>query len=200
MGLIKNSFVKIGPIINDSNGRRLSIIRNTPAIFEISENIRANGNIPFIEKQSSQEVTKWCEASYDIASKSNVDIDLVRAIIYMETTHGYYDHLYDSLPFLNGIHKQKSIRPMNINFSYWKGLGITEESMSDPIKNIEIGVLLLSRIIKRVQNPTVAKVATLYNFIGAETVNDYGARVTQIYQQKPWKGFKGGSCIRNRVR
>ena len=112
------------------------------------------------------------------ASAQGVDPDLVKAIMYMETTHGWYDEYY---PF------NKSERPMNIHTEYWSDLGYSKEQLSDPAINIKVGVTLIRRISDRVRNPTVAKVASIYNVLGREKVNDYGARVQKIYDQKLWE-------------
>ena len=55
-----------------------------------------------------------------------------------------------------------------------------------PYYNINFGVILLSRIQARIKNPTIAKIASIYNFLGAEKVNNYGARVAKIYFEQPW--------------
>lgn len=103
--------------------------------------------------------------------------------MYMETTHGWYDRLYPA---------RKTILPMNIHYRYWRQLGVTKESLACPYYNIEYGVILLSRIKARLEQPTVRKIATLYNFIGAEEVNDYGARVAALCREQPWN--KAGGC------
>lgn len=103
------------------------------------------------------------------------------AIMYMETTHGWYDKLYPDF-----LEKQfpmrKSILPMNIYYSYWRDLGVTKELLNCPFYNIDFDMILLSRIKK----PSIEKIATIYNFLGAEKVNNYGARVNKIYYQQPW--------------
>lgn len=48
-----------------------------------------------------------------MAKEKGVDANLVKAIMYMETTHGYYDAI------LELFNKNKSILPMNINVDYW---------------------------------------------------------------------------------
>jgi hypothetical protein len=165
------------PILNDKEKRKISIVNNTPAIFEIKENPAAISKAPFYEWEEQSEVSKWCGLIISISVKNKVDPDLVMAILYMETTHGWYDRIY---PF------RSSILPMNINFKYWRDLGVTKEILGCPYYNIEYGVMLISRIKERIENPTVEKIATIYNFLGAETVTDYGARVHSIYTKKPW--------------
>jgi uncharacterized protein YlaI len=129
----------------------------------------------------------------------------------METTHGWYDR--GNLYFANALRgmglvftpygplmfilaelvpDSKSYRPMNLYYNVWKKLcddyHIDEHSLkSDPLKNIELGAILLKRISERIKNPTIEKIATIYNFIGAEKVTDYGARVGVIYREKLWE-------------
>ena len=80
---------------------------------------------------------------------------------------------------------------MNVHSYYWAKLleqkGYSREDLKDEKINVEVGVALLIELWNRVDNPTIAKVATLYNFLGAEKVNDYGARVAKVYRHKPWK-------------
>ena len=116
--------------------------------------------------------------------KYKIDATLVMAIMHMETTHGWYDGIFP-LNLAN-----KSVRPMNVHYQYWEELGVTKEKLGVPLYNIEYGIILLSRIQARIINPTVTKIATIYNFLGAEKVNDYGARVNHFYITKPWQGCR----------
>lgn len=70
--------------------------------------------------------------------------------------------------------------------SIWREPGVTKENLGCPFYNIEFGVILLARIQARIEQPTIAKIATIYNFLGAEKVNDYGARVAKLYITRPW--------------
>lgn len=171
------------PILNDKNQRKLSIINNTPAIFEISDNPAAVSRAPFYEWDAQSEVSKWCGLIISLANKHKLDPTLVMAIMYLETTHGWYDKIYPL---------RSTILPMNINYSYWQKLGVTKELLGCPYYNTEYGVILLLRIRDRIKTLNVAKIATIYNFLGAEKVSDYGARVYSIYNKKPWlkKGCK----------
>jgi len=74
---------------------------------------------------------------------------------------------------------------MNIHVEYWEGLGYSREQLQQPEINIRVGILILKRIIERIQNPTVEKIASIYNFLGNEKVTDYGARVKIICQEQP---------------
>ncbi len=76
---------------------------------------------------------------------------------------------------------------MNIHYGYWKKLGVTKELLECPFYNIEFGVILLSRIRDRIEKPTVRKIASIYNLLGARKVTDYGARVGRLYYLQPWR-------------
>ncbi len=165
------------PVLKDSKERKESIINNTPAIFDIVGNSSADGSEPFYELGFESQVVHWCDLTTSVARKYGVNPDLVRAIMYVETTHGWYDALY---PF------KKTILPMNINYKYWRKLGVTKELLGCPYYNIVFGVILISRIKARIRNPTPAKVASIYNFLGAEKVDTYGARVARVFKLRPW--------------
>ncbi len=75
---------------------------------------------------------------------------------------------------------------MNVYVSYWEKLGYTREQLLNPEINIDAGCLILSRIWKRVKNPTISKVASVYQILGATQVTDYGARVQKIYDLTLW--------------
>ncbi len=66
------------------------------------------------------------------AFKYKIDPDLIRSVMYLETTHGYYD-------VVNPI--RRTVLPMNIHYEYWKELAISESDMEIPAKNIEVGAL-----------------------------------------------------------
>jgi soluble lytic murein transglycosylase-like protein len=115
-----------------------------------------------------------------MSKKYAVDANLIRAIIYMESTHGYYDAPLDM------VHLNKSIRPMNVNTTYWGNAWGSSGSLADPRSNIEGGTQLLKAILNAMPGADIAKVATIYNNTDAKRVSDYGARVKAIYESKAW--------------
>ena len=165
------------PILKDAESRKKSIIENTPAIFNIQDNPAAVGKASIYEIEVASEVVKWCGLIIQISQRYKIEPNLVMAILYMETTHGWYDKFYPL---------RKTIQPMNLHYHYWRQLGVTKETLKCPFYNIEFGVILISRIKERIEKPTVRKIATIYNFLGAEKVTEYGARVEKVYMQKPW--------------
>ena len=165
------------PVLRKAKDRKESIINNTPAIFPIEPNPKAVGKKPIHELESQSDVDKWCGLIIQISREYEIDSELIKAIMYMETTHGWYDavNLF-----------RRTILPMNIHYAYWRKLGVTPAKLNVAHYNIEFGVILLSRIRDRIEDPTIAKIATLYNSLAAEKVSDYGARVASLYWEKPW--------------
>lgn len=76
---------------------------------------------------------------------------------------------------------------MNIHYKYWRKFGFKKESLICPHCNIEFGMIILKRIQERINNPTITKIASIYNYIGAEKVTDYGERVSNVYLTQPWR-------------
>lgn len=152
-----------------------------PSLFNVSDNGKASGDAPWYESPAFSTVDKYGAFIDVVAFEKNVPGRLIRAILFMEETHGYYDEP------LNWFGKNKSIRPMNINVEYWGDTFGTREQMQDPLSNIRAGGEMLRRIIRNLPSgASVEKIATLYNNINAKTVNDYGMRVKKIHEEKPW--------------
>ncbi|MBL1260939.1 MAG: hypothetical protein COB33_010460 [Thiotrichaceae bacterium] len=173
------------PITNKSSERKISIIENTPAVFEISDDLNVVDTAPIYEIDSKSEVVRWCGLIIHVSERHNVDPRLAMAIMYMETTHGWYEKLYPNM--LEKIYSiRKSVLPMNIHYHYWRKMGVTKENLNCPYYNIEFGVILLERIQNRIESPTIKKIASIYNFLGAEKITNYGARVAKLYLSQPW--------------
>ncbi len=167
--------------MGDEISRKTCIQNNLVCMpsFVISDNPNAKGSATFEVGGFSQVNTYAAIIEKAVAGKT-VEARLVKAIMYMETTHGYYDAPLDL------IGKNKSIRPMNINVDFWGDTFGTREDMKDPEKNIRAGVEMLERISASLPGASVEKIATLYNNINAVTVNNYGMRVKEIYDNQPW--------------
>ena len=75
------------PITNKSSERKISIIENTPAVFEISDDLNVVDTAPIYEIDSKSEVVRWCGLIIHVSERHNVDPRLAMAIMYMETTH-----------------------------------------------------------------------------------------------------------------
>ncbi|MDG9670442.1 hypothetical protein ONV78_22075 [Hahella sp. CR1] len=175
LSFISNNFHNTcRPILSATADRKESILKNTVSFFNISNNFQADGSEPLFEASIFDQTKKYSDMIDASSLKYNVDAGLIRAVMYMETTHGYYDSIYPL---------RVTVLPMNIHYKYWKELAINEKTMENPSKNIDVGALLLKRIQDRVTDPTVAKIASIYNVLGREIVNQYGARVATIYKK-----------------
>ena len=160
--------------------RKNAILDNSKDIkFNIASNPKADGSKPWYTIDAYSGVKKNKKTIEHEAKKANISPDLVKAIVYLETTQGYYD---STLP--SGVNK--TIRPMNIHAEYWKGLGYDRKDLDNPKKNVQAGVLLLKRISDKMPNASVDKIATIYNSLDARHVSDYGARVKKLIEEKPW--------------
>jgi hypothetical protein len=170
------------------NFSRKGCIKNGMACgFEIMGNYDVHGNEPFYEWSSRSQVNIYSSIIEKVALEKKVDARLIKAIMYMETTHGYYD-----VP-LSWMDQNKSILPMNINVDYWGNTFGTREDLKNPETNIRAGAEMILRIQQNLSpGAPVEKVATLYNNINATVVNEYGVRVKKIYDEQPWLQNDGG--------
>jgi hypothetical protein len=160
--------------------RKQSILYDIPMDFVVDTATSTTGKEPWYEFESMSQVAQNKSIIEKQAKAQNVDPDLVKAIVYMESTHGYYDKLVE--PF----DANTSILPMNIRSDYWKDLGYSREELKKVESNIEAGVLLIKRISLRARPKTIEVIASLYNHLGATKVNEYGSRVTKIHKEKLW--------------
>jgi soluble lytic murein transglycosylase-like protein len=149
--------------------------------FVVKENPRASGKEPFYELSTFSEVRRNEPLIDRVARETGVDGRLIRAIMYVETTHGYYD-----FP-LAWFDKEKSILPMNVNVAYWGNAFGSRKALNDPYTNIKAGASILARIQANLPyGSPISHVATLYNNINAVEVSNYGARVQKVYEEQPW--------------
>ncbi|KIM03888.1 MAG: hypothetical protein KN64_10625 [Sulfurovum sp. AS07-7] len=171
--------------IKRKNARKKALIDTTSnkCLFDVIDNrkkILVN-NKPFVELHNKNTVLKYSKDIESIATGYGISPRLVKAIMYMEQTHGWYDIVLD----LAG--KNKSILPMNINIDYWGEFVGTREQLHDPIFNITQGVKMLYLLKIHLGNKyNIANIATLYNDHNAVIVSEYGARVEYIYAKELW--------------
>lgn len=173
------------PILTDPIERTDAILNNASARFEVKENPNADDSDPWYAVPS---VGKTAVLNFEPlliaeASKQGVDPDLVKAIVYAENARGHY---FGTAKMLEGFQLAGTIFPMNIDPEKWSGLGIDKNSAYAPESNVKAGVTLIKRIFDRVPNPSPAKIASVWNDVGRENVNDFGAYVARIYREKPW--------------
>ncbi len=186
LGIESEISKSVGVFQNTSNrvsvgiSRKESVLHDFLMKFKVEGNSSVQGDAPFYELDSMSDVAKHSHAITSEANRLGVDSDLVKAIMYMESTHGYYD----IIPAL--IDKNKSILPMNIRSGYWKDIGFTREKLKKVKNNIAAGVYLIKKLSERVTPYSVEGLASLYQDLGTTKVTEYGARVKQIYDEKLW--------------
>ncbi len=165
------------PTINMASDRKKSIINDTKSTFVVNDVFIPKIEAPFHEICSQNTVALYDNLIKIEAFKQDVDPDLIRAIMYIETSHGWYDHFY---PW------HKTILPMNVHYEYWKELGFNKSQLQIPEINIHVGTLIIKRIQDRLKDPKIRKIASVYNILGRESVSKYGAQVENIYRNKAW--------------
>ena len=169
-------------IVQKGMSRKQCVINGGGCSFKLSANPNANGEAPGYEIGAFSTVNEYSDFIDDIAPNLGVDANLIKSIMYMETTHGYYD----SAISWTGLNK--SLLPMNINVSYWGDAFGTREMLSDPYMNIIMGASMIRSIQANLPGTaTVSRIGTLYNNVNATQVSDYGARVSSIYRNRSWE-------------
>jgi soluble lytic murein transglycosylase-like protein len=170
----------IPKVVQKEVDRMASILSDSPAQFVVADSSARPNPSPKHYIQYFEQVTKNVDHIQTSAARYNVDPDLVRAIIWMESTHGYYDVLTGL------VMKPKTILPMNVYADYWTGFRVSREGLKDPALNIDTGTKILARIQARLTDKSIAKIATLYGGLAAQQVTEYGKTVEYYYQTKPW--------------
>lgn len=173
-------FQNTSNLVSIGISRKESILHDFLMKFNVKGNSSVKGDAPFYELNSMSDVAKHSSVITSEAIRLGVDSALVKAIMYMESTHGYYD----VIPAL--IDKNKSILPMNVRSGYWKCIGFTRGELKKAKNNITAGVYLIKKLSERVTPYSVEGLASLYQDLGATKVTEYGARVKQIYDKKLW--------------
>lgn len=172
------------PRLQKGAERQSSILNDSPGRITVAENPTADRRAP----ANASHIFGWVPVSiHDAiiereAARFGVDSDLVRAIMYVENAQGGH---YGAVTEAVGI--ARSILPINIRYDTWSGLGFSRDDFNDAALNIRAGVMLIRRIHDRLERPTVAKIATLYNSMAKDAITDYGARVAQVYQDRRWQ-------------
>lgn len=165
------------PLPNSAEDRKNALLGKGMADFKLKPDLQPLNDKPWYAIETKSEVNENRLIIEDESKAAGINPDLIKAIIYVETTQGYYDEYYP----LN-----KSIRPMNIQAEYWKELGYSRKDLETPRLNIKAGIDLVKRIYLQNPHASVSEVATLYNDLGAKRINDYGARVGRVMKEKPW--------------
>lgn len=160
-----------------AESRKDAMLGKGNADFELKPDLKPVTEKPFYALDTFSDVNKFKLIIDEESEKAGVNSNLIKAIVYIETSQGWYDRLNPS---------KSSIRPMNIQTEYWKELGYTREQLETPRLNIRAGVDLIKRIQLNYPQGTVEEIATLYNDLAAKRINDYGGRVKRLTQEQPW--------------
>lgn len=194
-------YPNVNYVTSEPERKRIFLDMNDSTIFPVNGNPYASDEMPWYEKSEFSTVGRYnWEIDYAAKLKS-IDPDLLRAIMYMETTHGFYEHCLNNFytnavlrgEEIEGVGKLvypglKSFQPMNINHRYWGNSFGTMADLKNPTYNILVAAEFIKRLSKLVGNPQdVERIATLYNHLGAQQISDYGKRVGKIYRQQLWK-------------
>lgn len=169
----------------DKNERTEQLSNGNNLFLDIEHNPNANYDMPAytVPPVGSHYVNKYGDIIEKYANQYNVDPDLVKAIMYNEGATGHKG----GLNYLGDVFELSgSQMPMNIQDNTWGNFDGQHYDTYNPEQNIELGVQVIKRLQNSINNPTIEKIATLYNQTGAMEVNDYGARTRTIYDKKPW--------------
>src|SRR6185295_9719538 len=98
------------PTENKGVSRKDCILGNKVCAFQVSDASPGTGGFND-ELPIFSDVTRYSALIEKVSKETGVDANLIKAIMYIETTHGYYD---TPLSLLTGL-PNNSIRPMNIN-------------------------------------------------------------------------------------
>jgi hypothetical protein len=152
------------------------------ANFSVAPNPKADSSAPWYADllHGGRQVNEYDKQGLiePIAKRTGVDSGLIRAIIYVEESQGWYDY------FTGKIKENKTWRPMNVHAELW-GLDKTKAARNR-VYNIAAGAVILRGIKDNCSGSGVAEITTLYNGLGKTEVTPYGARVERVYNEKPW--------------
>ena len=90
------------------------------------------------------------------AKRYSIDPDIVKAIVYTEVSRGWYGYIPEKAIGMTG-----TWLPGNIN-QEWQRL-IPGKYVRDPTDNIELTTKLISQIAKRLDDPSIENIYSLYN-------------------------------------
>jgi soluble lytic murein transglycosylase-like protein len=173
-----------GPRLDLGKERALAFAANLPGYISIAPNPKAKEKAyayVWWARPSKEEVTTNTPLIDRTAKRYGIDPDLLKALVWFESTHGYYD------AYTGVIRAPKSLRPMNVNVRVWSDiLGVDRKSLANVETNIETGAYIFSQILSRLIDPTPEKVFTLYNNLRADEVSPYGETAAQYWRDRPW--------------
>lgn len=178
------------PILTMPDERRESILNDTPAIFKFGPGRENDDSSPFWEEpqRGRDAVAEFDEVIVEMAEKHSVNPDIVRSIMYMENARG---HWYGASYLADDLGLSDTIMPMNIDPEIWGSLLGEGVDLSDTGQNIEAATILIGRISNRLDEPTAASIASVWNYLGRESKNDLGSYVQRVYDARLWEPQEG---------
>ena len=122
------------------------------------------------------------------ATEFGIDVNLFKAIVFLENAHGYYDTID---PF------NHSVRPGNVNPDIWASLlnMSIDDVRNNAANNLRLSAKIISEISARLENPTNEAIATLYNQLSADVINGYGLTVERYFEDRPWELFEADPTL-----
>jgi hypothetical protein len=140
LGLGRGSHVRIAReiAVHQARGRdrQKVILEGRRADFSIAPNPRAKRTASAHEIARISKVKDYKTEIERVASQIGVEANLIRAIMYMETTRGGH---YGTVAELIGI--SNSILPMNINVGFWGNAFGSSAELEIPLNNILAGAI-----------------------------------------------------------
>lgn len=181
------------PLSDSAEARKDAILGKGEADFTLKPDLQPVSDKPWYALDAMSEVNENQTVIEEEAKEAGLNPDFIKAIIYVETTQGYYDRAaigYDTVSRSLGLNlrsRHGSIRPMNVRAEYWKDLGYTKDQLEDSRLNIRAGIDLIKHIHSQIPHASISEVATFYNDLDAKIISDYGARVERAMREKPWQ-------------
>lgn len=165
--------------------RKKYVIHGGGNRFAIAPNRDADASAPWYELPILSKVQDYSAEIDRVAKELAVEADLIRTIMFMETTHGHYFFVGTLADRFN---VSDSVLPMNISLASWGDTFGGRSKLEVPLNNIRAGATILRGIIGNLPaRASVAEIATLYNDLGARMVTDYGARAEAVFRSHLWE-------------
>jgi hypothetical protein len=174
-------------IVRMEANRIWAIQNNRQVIFNIEDNPTLTGEAPIyrFHKEGYYAVKDHDDTIVRESQRFGVNPDFVRAIMCVENADG---HRFGGDQLVQRLGIEDTVLPMNIDSAKWDGIGgISKEEFADPKKNIRAGVALIKGILDRVDDPTPAKVGSIWQFSGAEKVSANGAKIERVMRERLWE-------------
>lgn len=171
--------VKLKPKTKQDLGEKIdNVIFTIPKIYDKTLSF-------YSSPQLGEKAVKQYSTEIELAAKKyNLDPDILRAIMYVENRDGHWGGL-NALGDFFQISKSKM--PMNIQNHRWSYLDGNNFDMEDPQQNIEAAALLIKKLQMILHDPNdIKSLGTLWNSLGAQSINKMGERIAYAYNNKSW--------------